>query len=114
MTSLTNTISLQWDLWTGQYRAFFPTSEEDLKACQHLMATAGIEQGTSPAPGPANELAKLDGRLAACQNTMSGEMVACLRLVDALQMDTIPGNRRLFHFELFDEQQRQNEANRES
>lgn len=58
-------ISLQWDLWIGQYRAFFVTTEEDRLACQSL--SDNLSAPTVP------------GRqLVACQDTRSGEMVACL------------------------------------
>ncbi len=70
---LVKKIPLQWDLWIGQFRAFFPTTEEDHRACLKVM---GREQ--SGKPGVI--------QLAACQDTHSGEIIACMQLVDALEV----------------------------
>ena len=34
--SLVKSISLQWDLRMGPFRAFFPSTEKDRKRCAHL------------------------------------------------------------------------------
>ena len=62
-------ISLQWDLWIGQYRAFFVTTEEDRKACQSL----SDDVHSAAAPGR---------QLVACQDTRSGQLVACVLMED--------------------------------
>lgn len=62
-------ISLQWDLWIGQYRAFFVTTEEDRRACQSLSDSLQ----TQSMPGR---------QLVACQDTSNGKLVACLIMED--------------------------------
>lgn len=73
MSNLISKISLQWDLWIGQFRAFFPTEEGDLKACYKII---GKESKKAMAPS----------QIAACQDTHSGEIIACMRLINALDI----------------------------
>ncbi len=67
-SSLISNISLQWDLWIGQFRAFFPRDKEDREACFKLLAQEDEEDQK--------------WQLAACQDTRNGEIIACLRLID--------------------------------
>jgi CRP-like cAMP-binding protein len=73
MPNLIKKISLQWDLWIGQFRAFFPTDKEDIRACHKVL-------------GNENSALKIPSQLAACQDTHSGEVIACMRLVNALDV----------------------------
>ncbi len=68
MSSLISNISLQWDLWIGQFRAFFPRDKEDREACFELL---GWEEAQDK-----------DSQLAACQDTRNGEIIACLNLIE--------------------------------
>lgn len=70
-------ISLQWDLWIGQYRAFFVTEEEDRADCLKLM---GMPSREPPA-------VLSTGQLVACQDTSNGQLVACLLLREASGSD---------------------------
>ncbi len=90
MTSLIHLIAKQWDLWIGQYRAFFPTSEEDLAACEVLLKRQ---------PKTSIEVSE-DILLAACQDTQSGALVACLKIVDGDQVRKLNDYNHLFPFEL--------------
>ncbi|HMQ49571.1 MAG TPA: cyclic nucleotide-binding domain-containing protein [Saprospiraceae bacterium] len=74
MHRLLEHISLQWDLWVGVHRAFFPTAEEDIVACQEL------KKKTANADYP-------EQLYVACQDTRSGELVACLHLREAAPAD---------------------------
>lgn len=74
MASLINKLSLQWDLWIGQFRAFFPSTEDDRQACLNMTSDG------------ADRSADLPFQLAACQDTHSGEIIASIRLVDALSV----------------------------
>lgn len=73
MPNLVKKLSLQWDLWIGQFRAFFPTEKEDIKACRAVI-------------GKADKYSSITSQLAACQDTHSGEIIACMRLVNALDI----------------------------
>ena len=100
MTSLIKNISLQWDLWIGPYRAFFPTSKEDIRDCLRLIKEAGTLDGFEGVqPGNATAL-----QLAACQDTRSGAVIASLRMADALQERAVSGKEAQYHLYLFDEQ----------
>lgn len=70
MSTLLQHISLQWDLWVGALRAFFPTTDEDIAACRQLKEETG--KGHYP-----------EQLYAACQDTRSGELLACLHLREA-------------------------------
>jgi len=101
--SLINTLSLQWDLWIGQYRAFFPTNEEDLKACAAVMKatdTANSPKMTGVSSdygeGQDNKV-----QLAACQDTYSGEIIACLQLVDAFSPKDDGNQDQQYHLDFF-------------
>lgn len=97
MTNLIDTISLQWDLWIGQYRAFFPTGEEDLRASNALLPE--MEQSRSGA-----DLPPAPQRLAACLDTRSGEIIAALRLADANCLKSSIAVREQYSFEFFDDE----------
>lgn len=91
MTSLIEKISLQWDLWIGQYRAFFPSGEEDWRACVSLLSE---DQQLRKPPG---------ALVAACQDTYSGEIIACLFLLDAPAIQDPADEREQLQLDLFDE-----------
>lgn len=91
MTSLINSISLQWDLWIEQYRAFFPSGKEDRQACLALFPKDQVPQL------PDNAL------MAACQDTHSGEIIACLFLMDALTIKEQDGGQEQYQLDLFDQ-----------
>lgn len=86
MSGIVENISLQWDLWVDEYRAFFPVSEEDLDACLQL---GHLPQKRS------EEITKV---WAACQHTQTGDIVACLEIVNAssLYQEDSPLYARLF------------------
>ncbi|TXB62411.1 Crp/Fnr family transcriptional regulator [Phaeodactylibacter luteus] len=69
---LIDSIALEWDLWIGKYRAFFVTETQDREACIRLLPSHGQLHDT---------LEK--GQLVACQDTRSGEVVACVLLRNA-------------------------------
>lgn len=69
-SSLIQKLSLQWDLRTGPYRAFFPQEEAERKFCQDILDKA-----------PDDTIL-----FAACQDTRTGEIVASLYLEDAFEM----------------------------
>lgn len=100
ITSLIDDLSVKWDLWIGQYRAFFPTEEEDLQACMDLMEKAGGKnrQGDEYLPN-------FSSQIAACQDTRSGEIIAALCLADALQLSEDNCWRNTYQLDLFDEDQ---------
>ncbi len=75
MGSLIKQLSVHWDLWTGPYRAFFPTNEENEKACRVLIAAEGQDLPDG---------AESRGRWAACEESGGGAIIGCLRLVDAV------------------------------
>jgi hypothetical protein len=102
--SLINTLSLQWDLWIGQYRAFFPTNEEDLDACACVMKEMeGVKsvkgkEVTAVSSDESNKREKVSMQLAACQDTYSGEIIACLQLVDAFPAKDL---EQQYHLDFF-------------
>lgn len=73
MPNLVKKLSLQWDLWIGQFRAFFPTEKEDIKACQAVF-------------GKKDNYSSIPSQLAACQDTHTGDIIACMRLINALDI----------------------------
>ncbi len=75
MVSLIKQLSVHWDLWTGPYRAFFPTSEEDEQACRSLLATEGQDL---------SGIEESEGCWAACEESAGGTIIGCLRLADAV------------------------------
>jgi hypothetical protein len=91
MASLIKNIYLQWDLWVEQYRAFFPTSEEDLEACQQFMGDKLGDRG-------------LPTVLAACQHARTGEIQACMQLVDATELAQIDNTTNPHIFKLLPEE----------
>lgn len=103
--SLINSLSLQWDLWIGQYRAFFPTSEEDQQACACVMEEMQGEQlNGSAGKRPFNSgvtLEAVNAQLAACQDTYSGEVIACLQLVDAASILEVQDKEEQYHLDIF-------------
>lgn len=100
MTSLISNISLQWDLWIGPYRAFFPTNKEDLRECIRLIKEAGTLDGLEDG----HPESSAGAQLAACQDTRSGAIIASLRMADAAQEQSIPGKSEQYHLYLFDAQ----------
>lgn len=92
-------LSEHWDLWVGQYRAFFPAGEEDRQACLALMAEAGLFNGEAVDPSDR----KGASRLAACQDTQSGEIVACLALTGARSLEMNPSEAAAYSLERFGE-----------
>lgn len=91
-TSLIKALSLQWDLRLGPFRAFFVTSERDIQKC---MSFAG--------PGWSKDNLE-EKQYAACEDTRTGEMVACLYLEDALELLEIPTKNKTFSLHLFEEE----------
>lgn len=73
MPNLVKKISLQWDLWIGQFRAFFPTEKKDVKACRQVLCDIKDDPD-------------IPSQLAACQDTHSGQIIACMSLVNALDI----------------------------
>lgn len=109
MTSLIKKLSLQWDLWTGQFRAFFPTNVEDIQACYSL-----ITENKSSASAELSEIndglqfenpEESNTRFAACIDTRKGEIIACLCINDALFLKTNPAKVNLYHFDRLDDAQ---------
>ena len=106
MQSLVNKISLQWDLWIGPYRAFFPTNKEDVQDCLRLMKEAGTIDGVAAASPQGADTSQL----AACQDTRTGTIVASLRLADAALEQAANGKAQQYQLDLFDEQRLQSIA----
>jgi hypothetical protein len=92
MKSLIGNIYLQWDLWVEQYRAFFPTSEEDLEACREFLGPEKMGDRDLP------------NVLAACQHARTGEIQACLQLVDAVALRKIKNTTNPYLFERLPEE----------
>lgn len=93
MASIIKQLSLQWDLWIEQYRAFFPAGQEDLESCRALLATT-----------PAAGAPFLHGeRTAACQDTRSGTLVACIQLTDATGLAADPALASDYNLAVFEE-----------
>lgn len=98
--SLIDALSVQWDLWIGQYRAFFPTGEDDIRDCRQLTREAGTVDGIWD-----SDSASLDNTLlAACQDTRSGEIIASLHLADATLVNALEGKAEQYQLGLFDEE----------
>lgn len=95
MRSLISHLSPQWDLWIGQFRAFFPTEEVDRMACAKVMGEENTSDKHSIPDG--------DSFLAACQDTHSGEIIACMNLVDALQVKKKLGSDEKTYLHHFDD-----------
>lgn len=91
---------MQWDLWIGQYRAFFPTSREDVRECLLLTKEAGTVDGMAEEKG----MKGLPTQLAACHDTRAGTLIASLRLADAIQVKAISGKAEQYQLGLFDDQ----------
>ncbi len=98
--SLIGSISVQWDLWIGQYRAFFPTNREDIRECLHLAREAGAVDGLW-VEGNSDALPL---QLAACQDTKDGKLIASLHLADALRVKAIKERAEQYQLGLFDEE----------
>lgn len=101
-SSLIKAISVQWDLWEGPLRAFFPTGEEDIRDCQRLAREAGTLDGALPD----DAFQGINSLPAACQDTRNGELHACLHLSDARQVATIAGKASQYCLDLFSPEQR--------
>ncbi len=89
--SLVQSISTQWDLWIGKFRAYFPNTPQDIQAC---MKFRGEVESDHPE----------DAHLAACQNTRTGEIVASLYLMDADGFLSSSNNPFSVLFDLIDSQ----------
>ena len=87
--SLVKSIGLQWDLRMGPFRAFFPTTEADGKRCAHLANNELFEEEIDSNPQDKDPIIR---QIAACEDTRTGEIVACLFLEDALQMSNSSGS----------------------
>ena len=98
--SLIDALSVQWDLWIGQYRAFFPTSREDIEDSLQLAREAGTVDGLW-VEGSGKQLGT---RLAACQDTSNGKVIASLHLAGAAQVKAIEGKDEQYQLGLFDEE----------
>ncbi len=106
MPSLINGISVQWDLWIKEYRAFFPTGKEDIEECLRLAKEAGTLDGSAiPSSWDITHT-----RLAACQDTRNGTLIASLRLADAVAVQAQEGKAVQYQLHLFDERQLANIA----
>ncbi len=88
MPNFLNKLSLQWDLWIGQFRAFFPTEKEDIQACLKVV-------------GKEDNYSKIPSQLAACQDTHSGEIIACMRLVNSLDIRNMHKSEELSYLDYF-------------
>ncbi len=86
MPSLTDRISVQWDLWIEQFRAFFPSDEVDIQAGKKLLRDHS-RGGAPDHPFGSQGSGLLPVRWAACQDTRSGSIIACLQLSDLLGGD---------------------------
>ena len=75
MKSLISRISLQWDLWAGQFRAYFPTYKEDVEASRQLMSEDSPDQLPASIPSI----------LVGCLDSRSGLFGATMALVDFSQ-----------------------------
>ena len=105
ITSLIDDLSVKWDLWIGQYRAFFPTEEEDLQVCLKLMEKAGGKNRKGD-----EYLPNFSSQIAACQDTRSGEIIAALCLADGRQLSADSCWRNTYQLDLFEEDQLANIA----
>lgn len=109
MNSLIKKLSLQWDLWTGQFRAFFPTGKEDLQACFQLITENGMDSPDSLSDLDLDVLLahpeEANTRFAACIDTKKGEIIACLCIHDANQFEHIPRKAQMYHFDHLDKDQ---------
>lgn len=99
--SLIGAISVQWDLWIEQYRAFFPTSREEVRECLQLAREAGTVDGL----WEKDKAGGLPTQLAACQDTRDGKLIASLHLADASQVTTIAERAEQYRLNLFDQKQ---------
>lgn len=91
MNRLIKNIPLQWDLWAGEYRAYFPTYEDDLAACRALMpALAHLDMPSLPA---------------ACVDSRKGKTAAGIQLMDGTTAQQQSYFKDLIPFDLFDEEQ---------
>ncbi len=83
MSSITARISLQWDLWLEKFRAFFPSEKDDLEAGEDLLREAS-RSGRPEAPFGEQGSRSHPVRWAACQDTRTGRIIACLQISDLL------------------------------
>lgn len=100
--SLVKSISLQWDLRSGPFRAFFPSTENDRKRCAHLAQNDLFEEEFNANTAGENQIIR---QIAACEDTRTGEIVACLFLEDALQMSNSSKKSKIYNLHLFNEEQ---------
>lgn len=100
--SLVKSIGLQWDLRMGPFRAFFPSTEEDRKRCAHLAQNNLFEENYNTVTADGDQIIR---QIAACEDTRTGEIVACLFLEDALQMSNSSKKSTIYNLSLFNEEQ---------
>ncbi len=82
-TTLIEKLSLQWDLRLGPYRGYFPESEEAVQTCLQMVGLG--EEGSAGL----SENESLQ-QFAACEDTRSNEIVACLYLNDIVKLSENP------------------------
>lgn len=106
MPNLIKALSLQWDLWIGQYRAFFPINEEDRQACFRILQNKDGVKSLRMANGDTQTAmeygTKISTQLAACLDTHKGEIIACLELADARERKSLPDKGDHYKLALFD------------
>ena len=109
MVSLIKKISLQWDLWTGQFRAFFPSDKEDIQACIRLIQENSNDSPDAPFEADesflSSPLEDSNIRIAACVDTRKGNIIACLCIHDAQHLKELPGQQEMYHFDRFNDHQ---------
>ena len=98
--SLIKKIALEWDLWIGQYRAYFPSNAEEAQDCQKLIQQAGTFDGTL------NEgiAGKANTQMVACQDTRTGAIIAALRMADAYPFREVPGKAEQYGLDVIPEE----------
>ena len=95
-TAYIEKLSLDWDLRLGPFRGYFPKSEEEIAEC--LRMTGPGKNGT--ALFSASSRPKL---FAACEDTRTNEIVACLLLGEAGELDQNPVAREFYNLSLIGE-----------
>ena len=108
MATLLQNLSAQWDLWTGRYKAFWATTEEDVRGCVEVLEAVRRQElnrvaGESVLDSHAFGDTKLDYRLIACRDTKTGQIVGCMRVTNALQTSAIQSSREEYQLDLFDD-----------
>ena len=98
-TSLIEKLSLEWDLRLGPYRGYFPKSGEAVRTCLQM---TGLEENET-----ANGFEKkAPVQFAACEDTRTNEIVACLYLNDFEELADRPQTIEAYNFSLFPDEWR--------